>query len=40
MIDRGIVGGSWIQVDPGKYRITPPERRTSTCQLEIDVAYL
>lgn len=37
MIDRSIVGCSWITVPAGKYTLTPEP--TSTCQIEVDVAY-
>ncbi len=39
MIDRGILGASWIQIPVGKYRMTTKDRASSTCQIEIDVAY-
>eukprot|EP01116_Phalansterium_solitarium_P016227 TRINITY_DN3727_c0_g1_i5.p1 TRINITY_DN3727_c0_g1~~TRINITY_DN3727_c0_g1_i5.p1 ORF type:complete len:1091 (+),score=398.67 TRINITY_DN3727_c0_g1_i5:80-3274(+) len=39
MIDRAVVGCSWVEVAPGDYLIRPEAQRTSTCQLEIDVAY-
>ncbi|PPQ63372.1 hypothetical protein CVT24_005637 [Panaeolus cyanescens] len=35
MIDTKVVGMNWIEVPAGKYRITPPQSKRSTCQLEI-----
>jgi len=38
MVDRGIAGGSWIQIDGG-YEIRKGLSHTSTCQIELDVHY-
>ena len=34
MIDRGIVGMSWVKVPKNKYRLIPDDYKSSTCQLE------
>jgi DNA polymerase delta subunit 1 len=37
MIDRDVVGASWIEATPGTYRLR--DKKSSTCQIEFDVAY-
>jgi DNA polymerase delta subunit 1 len=37
MVDRGIPGGGWCEVPPGKFFARPADKRTSTCTIEIDV---
>ncbi|KAF8972660.1 ribonuclease H-like domain-containing protein [Flammula alnicola] len=39
MIDTKVVGMNWIEVPAGKYKITPPGSKRSTCQLEISLRY-
>ena len=39
MIDRQVVGASWVEVTGGNYRLRPADKRSSTCQIEFDVAY-
>jgi len=38
MIDRNMVGASWIHLDPGTYELVAPEQASSHCQYEINVA--
>lgn len=40
MIDKGVVGGGWIEVHKGKYNIIDDSEKNSNCQLELDLAYL
>ena len=35
MIDTKVVGMNWIEVPAGKYKITPENKKRSSCQLEI-----
>lgn len=39
MIDRDIVGGGWISIDEGCYRLRRNQERTSRCQIELDVFF-
>mmetsp|Transcript_69065 Transcript_69065/g.218444 ORF Transcript_69065/g.218444 Transcript_69065/m.218444 type:complete len:1084 (+) Transcript_69065:53-3304(+) len=39
MIDCAIVGGNWVEVPAGAYRLRPEASHVSTCQLEFDVHY-
>ena len=39
MIDTKVFGMNWIEVPAGKYKITPPEKKRSSCQLEITFRY-
>ncbi|EAU90154.1 delta DNA polymerase [Coprinopsis cinerea okayama7 len=34
-----VVGMNWIEVPAGAYTMIPPEKKKSTCQIEIDVPY-
>ncbi len=35
MIDTKVVGMNWIEVPAGKYKVTPPTKKRSSCQLEL-----
>ncbi len=37
MIDKGIVGMGWMQIQRGAFRSRGQSHKTSTCQYEIDV---
>jgi len=37
---QGVVGGNWIELPAGAYRLTAPDERKSHCQIEVDVAYV
>ncbi|PRP82977.1 DNA polymerase delta catalytic subunit-like [Planoprotostelium fungivorum] len=39
MIDKGIVGASWINLKAGTYRMTPQDKRTTNCQIEVDASF-
>eukprot|EP01027_Heterolobosea_sp_BB2_P018981 GEZU01026676.1.p1 GENE.GEZU01026676.1~~GEZU01026676.1.p1 ORF type:complete len:510 (-),score=126.45 GEZU01026676.1:55-1440(-) len=39
MIDTNIVGGNWIELPAGKYRLRTEDIKTSYCQIEVDVSY-
>eukprot|EP00887_Chlorella_sp_A99_P006196 scaffold3.g6196.t1 len=39
MIDRGIVGGSWVELPAARYQLVPEQARQSHCQLEAHVRY-
>jgi hypothetical protein len=39
MIDTKVFGMNWIEVPAGKYKVTPPEKKRSSCQLEITFRY-
>lgn len=39
MVDRSVVGCSWIELPAGSYQIRPKDKRESRCQLEVDIAY-
>lgn len=39
MVDKDIVGMSWIEIPGGKYTIRKPSQKVSNCQIEIDVEY-
>ncbi|PPQ66648.1 hypothetical protein CVT26_009402 [Gymnopilus dilepis] len=39
MIDTKVVGMNWIEAPAGKYKIVPPDRKRSNCQLEITMRY-
>ncbi|KAM3161847.1 DNA polymerase [Lachancea thermotolerans] len=39
MIDCGITGMSWITLPEGKYSMTPPNQKVSTCQLEVRINF-
>ena len=39
MIDRGLSGMSWVEVEPQKYHVMPPRDRQSNCQIEAYCHY-
>lgn len=39
MIDTGISGMSWVEVEPSKYTVLPERERQSNCQIEAYVHY-
>ncbi len=39
MVDRNVVGCSWIELPPDTYQVRPKEAKESRCQLEVDIAY-
>jgi DNA polymerase delta subunit 1 len=39
MIDRGIVGGGWLEAPAGSYGVVPESKKTSNCQIEFDIVY-
>lgn len=39
MVDRGVVGCSWIELPAGKYKVREKADYESRCQLELDIAY-
>jgi len=40
MIDRGIVGMSWLTLPKNKYKIRENKKKISTSQLEVEISYL
>ena len=39
MIDTGMRGMSWVQINSENFNIRPQSTQTSTCQIEVDVSY-
>ncbi|KAI5122485.1 hypothetical protein M0805_001394 [Coniferiporia weirii] len=39
MIDTKVVGMNWIEVPAGKYKLLPPDKKRSHCQLEFNVRW-
>jgi DNA polymerase delta subunit 1 len=39
MVDNEIVGGNWLELEPGAFSRRSPGKMTSHCQLELDVAF-
>ncbi|KAL0580603.1 DNA-directed DNA polymerase delta [Marasmius crinis-equi] len=39
MIDTKVVGMNWIEVPAGKYKLVPPDKKKSHCQIEIDLKW-
>ena len=39
MVDTNVVGCNWIELPAGKYSIRDDNKKTSRCQLEVDIAW-
>ena len=39
MVDTAVVGCNWIELPAGKYQARNESKKTSRCQLEVDVAW-
>jgi DNA polymerase delta subunit 1 len=39
MVDCSVVGGNWVELPAGQYRLTPAQARQSHCQLEAHLRW-